>query len=163
MPARTGLILLDTCESGALVSAGEAASAQSGASAPGQPPSSRSASGLLVGRGLQGADAALGRLHEATGRPVLTAAGAAKEALEGYRGHGVFTYALLEALVKGDANGNGIIELGELATYVRTTVPKIAQLVPGFADFQQRPHLGSVHGEDFPLVRRLASHPSVAP
>ncbi len=146
IPARSGVILLDACESGAVVATRQTASGL---------PSGSS------GSGQKGAEAALGRLHEATGRPVLTAAGATQEALEGYRGHGVFTYAVLEALVKGDINGNDLIELGELASYVRAAVPRIAKLVPGYADFQQRPHLGSVHGEDFAVLRRLASHPSV--
>ena len=76
--ARRGLILLDTCESGAFVAS--------------------RASGI----DLANSEAALGRLNEATGRPVLTAAAADQAALEGYRGHGVFTYALLDALVNGD-------------------------------------------------------------
>lgn len=61
------LILLDTCESGALV-VGRASGTDAGNS-----------------------EASLGRLNEATGRPVLTAAAANQVALEGYRGHGVFT------------------------------------------------------------------------
>jgi uncharacterized caspase-like protein len=75
--ARRGVILLDTCESGALV-AGRASGVEAANS-----------------------EAALGRLNEATGRPVLTAAAADQVALEGYRGHGVFTYALLDALTNG--------------------------------------------------------------
>ena len=81
--ARHGLILLDTCESGAVVG--------------GRPSGTDSAS----------SEASLGRLNEATGRPVLTAAAANQVALEGYKGHGVFTYALLDALVNGDTNTNG--------------------------------------------------------
>ena len=42
------------------------------------------------------------------GRPaVLSAAAADQLALEGYQGHRIFTYALLDALVKGDTNTNG--------------------------------------------------------
>ena len=62
--ARRGLILLDTCESGALVAS--------------------RASGI----DLATSDAAVGRLNEATGRPVVTAAAADQAALDlGYRGH----------------------------------------------------------------------------
>ena len=43
-------------------------------------------------------EAAIGRLHEATGRPVLPATAAGQFALEGYQGHGVFTFAVLDAL-----------------------------------------------------------------
>ena len=55
------------------------------------------------------------RLHEATGRPALTAAAASGEAraFEGYKGHGVFTYALMEALHKGDSNSNRPPDLGK--------------------------------------------------
>ena len=60
--ARHGLILLDTCESGALVAS--------------------RASGVDLGN----SEAAMGRLNEAIGRPVLTAAAADQAALEGYQG-----------------------------------------------------------------------------
>jgi hypothetical protein len=47
-------------------------------------------------------EAAVGRLHEATGRPVL-----------------------MEALHKGDTNGNGKIEVAELAAHVERRVPEL--------------------------------------
>jgi hypothetical protein len=106
--ARHGLILLDTCESGALVES--------------------RASGVDLGN----SEAAMGRLNEAIGRPVLTAAAADQAALEGYKGpitpqrHGIFTYALLDALVNGDANGDGKIELSELVAHVQTLAPKLS-------------------------------------
>jgi hypothetical protein len=121
-------------------------------------------------------------LHEAIGRPVLTASNADQSALEGYKGHGVFTWALLDALKNGDTNGNGQIEITEIAAHVQTVTPKISRIVTGFAgsdeqraalaiatpgsspsgqvggssakDFRQKPRLGS-RGEDFALVRRL--------
>ena len=77
--ARKAMLLLDTCESGALV----AGHTQSRINQP-------------------ASEAAIGRLHEATGRPVLTAAASGKAAWEGYKGHGVFTWALLDALRNGD-------------------------------------------------------------
>jgi WD40 repeat protein len=140
--ARRGVILLDTCESGALTNS----YAHSRTDAP-------------------ASEAALGRLHEATGRPVLTAAAAGKPAFEGYRGHGVFTWALMDALFHGDTNGDGLIELSELAVHVQNTVPKIAAEMNsrGIAevltellkkDVRQTAHFGSTGG-DFPVVRRL--------
>jgi len=75
--AKKVLILVDTCESGALVGGYTRSRVD-------QPSS----------------EASIGRLHEATGRPVLTAAAGGKDALEGYQGHGVFTYALIDALNK---------------------------------------------------------------
>jgi uncharacterized caspase-like protein len=139
--ARRGVILLDTCESGALTNG----YAHSRTDAP-------------------ASEAAVGRLHEATGRPVLTAAAAGKPAFEGYRGHGVFTWALLDALVHGDSNGDGLIELSELATHVQNTVPKISAEMNGrgtaevltllLGEHRQTAHFGSTGG-DFPVVRRL--------
>jgi hypothetical protein len=78
--AKRAIVLLDTCESGALV----AGYARSRTDAP-------------------ASEAAVGRLHEATGRPVLTAAAAGQFAHEGLitpsgDRHGVFTWAVLDAL-----------------------------------------------------------------
>src|SRR5262249_17832429 len=75
--------------------------------------------------------AGVGRLHEATGRPVLTAAAVGQSAHEGEIGdsgetHGYFTWAVLDALRHGDTNGNGLIELSELVAHVETVVPRIA-------------------------------------
>ncbi len=90
-----------------------------------------------------------------------------------YKGHGVFTYALIEALHKGDTNNNGKIEVTELAEYVERRVPGLfAELkqggwvVKGLAparvrrgeggeeDKTQTAHFGST-GEDFAVVARL--------
>ena len=150
--ARRGVVLLDTCESGALVA------------------------GRASGVDAANSEAALGRLNEATGRPVLTAAAADQVALEGYKGHGVFTYALLDALINGDTNNNGQIELSELAAHIQTLAPRLSRELGsggmrssrsrGFqpadkrpfaarqSGFGQKPKTGS-QGEDFPLVRRL--------
>jgi hypothetical protein len=126
--AKKIVVLLDTCESGALV----------------------------AGNRLEGATASegtVGRLHEATGRPILTAAAAGKEALEGYKGSGVFTYAVLNALKTGDVNGDGLIELSELTASVQAEVPKITSGLEG-ASAVQTPRFGS-RGEDFVISGRL--------
>ncbi len=94
--AKRAVILLDTCQSGALVGGYTRSRTDAPAS-----------------------EAAVGRLHEATGRPILTAAATGKPAFEGYKGHGVFTWALLDALRNGDLNGNGAIELSELVVHVQ--------------------------------------------
>jgi WD40 repeat protein/uncharacterized caspase-like protein len=139
--AKKAIILLDTCQSGALTNG----YAHSRIDAP-------------------ASEAAVGRLHEATGRPVLTAAAAGKPAFEGYHGHGVFTWALIDALFHGDINGDGFIELSELATHVQNTVPKITAELNGrgipeilihlFGEKHQTAHFGSTGG-DYALVRRL--------
>jgi WD40 repeat protein len=113
--ARKAIIFLDTCESGALVSG----YAKSRTDAP-------------------ASEAAIGRLHEATGRPVLTAATSGKPAYEGYKGHGVFTFALLDALHRGDSNGNGVIELSELVAHVQNQVPKFSAELGGPGCFDDR-------------------------
>ena len=130
--ARKAIILLDTCQSGALV-AGHGRSRVDG-------PAS---------------EAGVGRLHEATGRPVLTAAAAGKDAIEGVLGangekHGVFTSAILDALRKGDINGDGLIELSELVAHVQSVVPKLAAEL----DEKQAARFGS-RGENFVVARRL--------
>ena len=70
--------------------------------------------------------AANDRLVQATGRTILTASSGDADALEGYRGHGLFTYNLLEALERADGDGNGTIEVAELATYVYANVTALS-------------------------------------
>jgi uncharacterized caspase-like protein len=138
--AKKALILLDTCESGALTN-GYSHSRVDGPAA----------------------DAGVGRLHEATGRPVLTAAAQGQEALE-FRGtkHGIFTSALIDALHHSDVNKDGDIMLSALVAHVQNLVPKLVKdpkeretlLSRGQAGGTQSARFGS-QGEDFPVVRRL--------
>ena len=93
----------------------------------------------------------------------------------------MFTYALLDALINGDTNNNGQIELSELAAHIQVLAPRLSRelgggavasggtrgFVPGeetpFAPRQagvgQKPKVGS-QGEDFPLVKRLPALPA---
>ena len=97
--AKKAVLIFDTCESGSLASGRVSM-----------------ASGQQVAtRGLE-QKAALGRLIQATGRATLTATTSTQDALEGYGGHGVFTFAILDALARGDTNNNGLIELVSLNT-----------------------------------------------
>src|SRR5208337_3937623 len=136
--ARKALILLDTCRSGALVS------------------------GYTRSR-LDASEAAVGRLHEATGRPVLTASN--NSATEAHKfGHGIFTHALIEALHHADTDSNGYIQVSGLASYVEDLVPKLAKgaeggdraaiVIRGSGTGPQAAHFGTTGG-DFALVRRL--------
>jgi hypothetical protein len=142
--AKKAIILLDTCESGALVA------------------------GYLRSRTEEAAsEAGVGRLHEATGRPVLTAAAGGQFAHEGVvaasgERQGIFTRTILDALKSGDTNNNGKIELSELVAYVQAEVPKLAAKFGGTARAEtattkrqgQSARFGS-RGEDFVLVTRI--------
>jgi WD40 repeat protein len=138
--AKKALILLDTCESGALTS------------------------GYLRSR-VAGSvsDASIGRLHEATGRPVLTAAAQGQSAFEFQDiKHGIFTAALIDGLRRAQTNRDGVIMLSSLVAYVQDLVPKLvkdpkerqALLKRGSAGGEQAARFGS-RGEDFAVVRRL--------
>jgi hypothetical protein len=69
--------------------------------------------------------AAVGRLIQATGRTTLAASLDNQPALEGYRGHGVFTFAMLDALARGDHDADGFIHVTDLIAHVDALVPEI--------------------------------------
>jgi hypothetical protein len=77
-------------------------------------------------------------------------------------GHGAFTSALIDALHHGDRNGNGLIEISELAAHVQDLVPKLvgsgegrsAITLRGAGGDSQSARLGTTGG-DFALVNRL--------
>lgn len=125
--ARKSVMIYDTCESGSLTGTRslDSAMAQS---------------------------AAVERLTRATGRTILAASTDDAPALEGYRGHGMLTYALLSALDEADANGNATIEVTELAGYIDQTVPDLSAAAFGLRQVPQM----SIRGSDFALGQRLA-------
>jgi WD40 repeat protein len=129
--ARKSILLYDTCESGTLTG------------------------DRVAQRGLERV-AALDRLTQAMGRTVLTASTDDAPALEGYRGHGVFTYALLDAFGRADTNRDGLIEVTGLAAYVDRQVPELS-----FEAFHVRqiPQMRIV-GSNFPLANRIVVLPS---
>jgi hypothetical protein len=94
----------------------------------------------------------LERLTRAMGRTVLSASTDDAPALEGYRGHGVFTYVVLDALGRADTDSNGFIEVTELAGYVDAHVPEISQKA---FNYRQVPQMKLV-GSNFPLARPVA-------
>jgi hypothetical protein len=97
--------------------------------------------------------AALGRLIQATGRATLTASTATQVAYEGHGGHGVFTFALLDALARADLNNNGLVELAELIQHVDGLVPAITEKRWGARQFPQM----DAYGSNFSLVRQVAA------
>jgi uncharacterized caspase-like protein/WD40 repeat protein len=116
IPARKSVLLFDTCESGSLTA--------------------DAADGNVLEQ-----QAASGRLAQATGRTILTASSSEQLALEGVGGHGLFTYQLLDALGRADSDGNGMLELTELAAFVYSQVSlatnneQVPQVRIGGADY----------------------------
>ena len=104
VPARRSLLLFDTCESGTLIGGDRETQA--------------------LERGAAG-----DRLAQATGRTIITASKGDAEAIEGYRGHGLFTYNVIEAFERADTDGNGRIEVAELAAYVHARVSSLSESV----------------------------------
>jgi dipeptidyl aminopeptidase/acylaminoacyl peptidase len=121
--ARKTLVLLDTCSSGAFA--------------------------LGPSRQL-GEKAAIDRLGRITGRAVLAASGSEQMAMEGYREHGVFTYALLEGLSQTPPDEQGFIEVSKLADFVEDLVPKITMEKWHYEQFPMR----DLKGQTFPIARR---------
>ncbi|MCC6585448.1 MAG: caspase family protein [Bryobacterales bacterium] len=119
IPARKTLLLLDTCNSGA-----------------------------FAGRGID-EKSAIDRLSKVTGRAVLAASASEQMALEGYQGHGVFTYALLEGLLKA-AGPDGFVEVSKLADFIEDTVPTITKQRWGYEQFPMR----DLKGQTFPIARK---------
>ena len=122
IPARKSVLLFDTCEAGTLT--GDATQ--------------------TLERG-----AANDRMARATGRTILTASAGDKEALEGFHDHGLFTYSVLEALQSADSNGDGKIDVTELAAYVHAQVTALSEKV-----FQRR---------QVPQVSITANYPFAKP
>lgn len=96
--------------------------------------------------------AAVERLTRATGRTILSASTDTAPAMEGYRGHGVMTWALLEAFAAGDRDGNATLEVTELASYLDAKVPEISQAAFGLRQVPQM----SIRGSDFALGAAVA-------
>ena len=126
--AKKAVLMFDTCEAGSLTERGKT-------------------------RGGLEQKAAVGRLIQATGRATLTASSATQEAYEGHGGHGVFTFALLDALARGDTSSNGLIELAELIQHVDGLVPAITEKRWGARQFPQM----DAYGANFSLARQVAA------
>src|ERR1700738_224401 len=110
----------------------------------------------LTGTKARGSDiddrlGALNRMTRARGRTFLTATTDDAPALEGDRGHGVFTYALLDALEHADVNKNGLIEVSELADYIDRKVPDCSFEAFKLRQIPQR----SIVGNNFALTNKM--------
>lgn len=123
VPARKSVVLLDTCNSGAFTN--------------------------VASRGLA-EKTAINKLMRATGRVTIAASAGNQEALEGYQGHGVFTYVLLQAfsgVADSKGNGDGQITVNELAEFVGDQVPRITKKKWGKEQFPMQ----SLQGRSFPI------------
>jgi hypothetical protein len=89
------------------------------------------------------------RLNRATGRTIIAAATATEPALEGYKGHGIFTYALNEALQLADTGDkDGVISILEVVLYLSRRVPALSREVFKIEQLISQ----QTYGQDFPLV-----------
>jgi len=108
IPSTKKMIVIDTCNAGKLGEALQVA---------------------MMTRGMS-EETAIKILSRAVGSTILSASTSLQEAMEGYKGHGLFTYVLTEGL-KGaaDADKDGFIRTLELASYVDSEVPTLAERV----------------------------------
>lgn len=124
---RKSLLMFDTCESGT----------------------------LTMERTTRGFDrlAALDRLTRATGRSILAASSDNGPALEGFQGHGIFAYSVLEGLGVADLNRTGLIHVTALASHVGARVPDLSY---GKFGIRQVPQMKLI-GEDFAVGKTTSA------
>jgi uncharacterized caspase-like protein len=79
---------------------------------------------------------------------ILSASTSQQEALEGYQGHGLFTYVLVEGLKgKADYDKDGFIKTLELANYIDDKVPILAEKIFKRSQYPT----ATPHGQAFPI------------
>ncbi|WP_248723933.1 caspase family protein [Seonamhaeicola sp. ML3] len=122
IPAQKQLFILDACQSGGAIN-------------------------TLASRGVA-EEKAIAQLARSTGTHWLTASGSDQFATEFEKlGHGVFTYALLEALSGKADNGDSKVTVNELKAYLEVRVPEISEQYKGSAQYPA----SFGFGQDFPL------------
>jgi WD40 repeat protein len=126
IPSTKKLIIIDTCNAGKLGDVIQTA---------------------MLTRGMS-EDTAFKILSRAVGSTILSASTSLQEALEGYQGHGLFTYVLAEGLNgKADKGNTGYVRTTELADYVDNEVPALAEKIFKRAQY---PTI-SISGQAFPV------------
>ena len=92
------------------------------------------------------------RLSRSTGHAILAAASDSQSAMEGYNGHGVFTYVLLDGLAgNADSDGDGFVTLTELSSYVENQVPELSYEKWGYEQVPQK----ELRRQDFPIAETV--------
>lgn len=119
--AMKSLVILDTCNSGSFAEA-------------------------MASRGVL-QKTAINKLTRATGRATIVASSKDQVALEGYKGHGVFTYTLMEALKGKGYGSDNKITIKELAGYVEDVLPDRTYDKWGYEQVPQ----SNITGNDFPI------------
>lgn len=126
IPSTKKLIVIDTCNAGQLGQAMQTA---------------------LLTRGMS-EDTAMKVLSRAVGSTILSASTSFQDALEGYQGHGLFTWTLVQGLQgKADKGRSGYIKTTDLAAYVEDEVPNLAEKIFKRAQFPTV----SISGQGFPV------------
>ena len=91
---------------------------------------------------------AIDRLSRSTGHATIVASSDDQVAMEGYEGHGIFTYILVEGLRgKADTDGDGFITLQELSAYTEEEVPRRSYEKWGYEQTPMR----NLRRQDFPI------------
>jgi len=101
LPAKS-LLLLDTCRAG---------------------------QALLQPAGAADEEGAVSTLSRLSQRSVIVASSSDAVALEGHQGHGVFSWAVLDAIDRADYDDNGAVDVSDIATHARRHVPAITERV----------------------------------
>jgi Caspase domain len=128
VPSGKKVVLLDTCQSGGGLDASKL---------------------MSVRGGIDNLDM-VKDMNRKSGAIVLAAAESKEDAMEGYQGHGVFTFALLEALKgKADTKGDGFVSTFQLQEYVSNRTYELAQLA--FNGKKQSPYTSGNNG--FPFLK----------
>jgi|GEM_PF-3580877 len=127
VPAEKSILMFDTCESGSLTD-------------------------MVATRGMEQA-VAIDKLGRSIGRTIISASSDTGPALEGYKGHGLFTYALLQAIEHADISDNGFVEVTELVRYIDEQVPQLSKKAFNTTQIPQF----QIKGHNFPVFEQKGS------
>jgi uncharacterized caspase-like protein len=125
LPVRS-LLLLDTCRAGNAVQLASRAGEEKGA---------------------------FSTLIRLSNRAVIVASSNNNMALEGYQGHGVFSWVVLDAIDRADYDENEQVDVSDIATHVRRLVPAITEQQFKYRQVPMQDTPGDPFGVAKPLPR----------